>query len=1118
MKTNFDYLLDKTEYKDFAQQAVEAERSIMISPATCAILSRRALELAVRFVFSYDADLTLPYRDNVSSLIHERTFREIIEPRLFPMLKYTIHLGNVAVHTNSNIKRDEAIISLRDLFEFCDWIEYSYSREYEEHFFDESLLPTGEGTEKREKAEELRSLYTQLSSKDRKLEQILKENEELRKQMAEERKQNTKLREYHVDSISEAETRKKYIDVQLQEAGWIIGRNCTVEEQVMGMPNATGVGYVDYVRCGKDNIPLAVVEAKKASVDSMTGSHQAKLYADCLQNKYGVRPLIFTTNGFEIFYTNDFCGYPRREVSGFFTQEELQLEIDRRKLRKPLDNIEISDMITNRPYQKEAVTAVCDAITKKHRKMLIVQATGSGKTRVSISIVDVLRRHNYVKNILFLADRTALVKQAKNSYSNLLRDLTCCNLLDTKDDPESSRMIFSTYPTMMNAIDEKKNKFGDRLFSPGYFDLIICDEVHRSIYRKYQEIFEYFDAMLLGMTATPKDEIDKNTYGVFDLERRVPTFAYELDKAVEEGYLVNYSTLEYKTKIMEEGIHYDELSDEEKAEFEQTFDDDEMIDEDISSSAINTWLFNTDTIDTVLKELMEKGLKIEGGDKLGKTIIFAKNSLHAKVIVKRFHTLFPECGGEFIKQIDYSIKYCESLIDDFSTKEKMPQIAVSVDMLDTGIDIPEILNLVFFKKVRSYAKFWQMIGRGTRLCPNLFGEGLDKERFLIFDFCNNFEYFRVNKNGSETGVQETLSEKIYNTKVQIVRELQNPKYSAEETYMEYRTDLVDSLHHEVIELDDNSFRVKRHRRYVETYRDLYKWKNLETVEISEIKEHIAPLIRPQKEDEIIRRFDYLMYSIDLGLLQSKSVQTPIRIVVTTAEQLSKKYSIDQVKAQKETIERVQMTDFWENVSILEVDRVRNTLRDLLQYLDKGYRKPYYTNFKDTILEAEEGAPISIESEFQNYRKKVEFYLKEHQDKISVHKLRNNKKLSEIDLKELERILWQELGSREDYKKEYGETPIGCLVRRIVGVERGAVNKAFSEFLSEEKLNINQIRFVKLIVDYIVVNGNIDDNKILMEEPFRSVGSITTLFKEDMQTAKRIMGIVSEIKRNSEEIA
>ena len=716
METNFDYLLDKKEYAAFAKQAVEAEKSITISPSTCAILSRRALELAVRFVFSYDADLTLPYRDNVSSLIHERSFRDIIEPRLFPMLKYTIHLGNVAVHTNSNIKRDEAIVSLRDLFEFCDWIDYSYSREYEEHTFDESLLATGD--EKRVKAEELRSLYEKLSSKDQKLEQILKENEELRKQMAEERKNHVQSREFHVDAISEKETRKRYIDLALKEAGWQIGSNCTVEEPVRGMPNSSGIGYVDYVLWGKDNLPLAVVEAKKASVDTAVGSHQAKLYADCLEMKYGVRPLIFTTNGFEIYYTNDSFGYAQRAISGFLTQDELQLEVDRRKWRKPLVSIEISDKITDRPYQKEAVTAVCDAISKKHRKMLIVQATGSGKTRVSISIVDVLRRHNYVKNILFLADRTALVKQAKNSYSQLLEDLTCCNLLDNKDDPESSRMIFSTYPTMMNAIDEKKNKNGEKLFSPGHFDLIICDEVHRSIYRKYQEIFEYFDAMLLGMTATPKDEIDKNTYGVFDLERGVPTFAYELETAVKEGYLVNYSTLEYKTKIMEDGIHYNELSEEEKEEYEKTFEDDELIEDDISSEAINSWLFNKDTIDTVLKELMEKGLKIEGGDKLGKTIIFAKNSLHAQAIVERFQKLFPECGGDFIKRIDYSIKYSDSLIDEFSTREKMPQIAVSVDMLDTGIDIPEILNLVFFKKVKSYAKFWQMIGRGTRLCPD----------------------------------------------------------------------------------------------------------------------------------------------------------------------------------------------------------------------------------------------------------------------------------------------------------------------------------------------------------------------------------------------------------------
>ncbi len=971
---------------------------------------------------------------------------------------------------------------------------------------------------KESKQKNLRSLYEKLSSKDQKLEQILKENEELRKQMAEERKNHVQSREFHVDAISEKETRRRYIDLALKEAGWQIGSNCTVEEPVRGMPNSSGTGYVDYVLWGKDNLPLAVVEAKKASVDTAVGSHQAKLYADCLEMQYGVRPLIFTTNGFEIYYTNDSFGYAQRAISGFLTQDELQLEVDRRKRRKPLVSIEISDKITDRPYQKEAVTAVCDAISKKHRKMLIVQATGSGKTRVSISIVDVLRRHNYVKNILFLADRTALVKQAKNSYSQLLEDLTCCNLLDNKDDPESSRMIFSTYPTMMNAIDEKKNKNGEKLFSPGHFDLIICDEVHRSIYRKYQEIFEYFDAMLLGMTATPKDEIDKNTYGVFDLERGVPTFAYELETAVKEGYLVNYSTLEYKTKIMEDGIHYNELSEEEKEEYEKTFEDDELIEDDISSEAINSWLFNKDTIDTVLKELMEKGLKIEGGDKLGKTIIFAKNSLHAQAIVERFQKLFPECGGDFIKRIDYSIKYSDSLIDEFSTREKMPQIAVSVDMLDTGIDIPEILNLVFFKKVKSYAKFWQMIGRGTRLCPDLLGEGIDKERFLIFDFCNNFEYFRVNKGGSESGIQETVCEKIYNTKVQIARELQGPQYTSDEEYTSYREELVEELQHAVLNLNDDSFRVKRHMRYVETYRNLSNWNNLETMEVSEIKEHIAPLIQPKKEDELSRRFDYLMYSIDLGLLQSKSVRTPVSIVMNTAELLSAKYTIPQVNAQKEILEKVQTAEFWSNVTILEINQVREAMRDLLQYLDKVRKKVYYTDFKDAIVAAEEGEAIYGGNDLKNYRKKVEFYLKEHSDKLAVYKLRNNKKLSEADLRELERILWEELGSKEDYKKEYGETPIGRLVRKIVGVDRSVVNEVFSEFLSEERLNVNQIRFVKLMIDYIVVNGNIDDNKVLLEEPFRSVGSITSLFKDDMQTAKQIMDVVADIKRNSEEIA
>ena len=489
------------------------------------------------------------------------------------MLRFIVKLGNAAVHTNKNIKRDDAVLSLRDLFEFCKWIQYCYAENYEDTVYDESILE--QGNEQRIRPEDLQALYERLSSSDRKLEEMRQENENLRGQMTELRKKNISNRKFEIDKISEAETRKKYIDLDLMEAGWQIGRDCLEEVEVKGMPNSTGIGYVDYVLYGDNGLPLAVIEAKRSGKNPVEGSQQAKLYADCLQNQYHQRPLIFTTNGFEIDFTDDYNNYPKRSVSGFFSKEELQLNIDRRKSRKPLDQIEIRNDITNRPYQKEAVTAVCDAIQKKHRKMLIVQATGSGKTRVSISVVDVLRRHNYVKNILFLADRKALVKQAKNNYSNLLPDLTLCNLLDSKDDPEQSRMIFSTYPTMMNAIDETKRKDGSRLFTPGHFDLIIVDESHRSIYRKYQDIFNYFDAMLLGMTATPRNEIDKNTYGVFDLERGVPTFAYELDQAVKEGYLVDYSTLEYKTKIMEDGIHYNELSEEEKDEFDDLFEEEE---------------------------------------------------------------------------------------------------------------------------------------------------------------------------------------------------------------------------------------------------------------------------------------------------------------------------------------------------------------------------------------------------------------------------------------------------------------------------------------------------------------------------------------------------------------
>ncbi|EQG58968.1 DEAD/DEAH box helicase family protein [Clostridioides difficile DA00149] len=940
---NFDFLQKKKNFNSFNTACLEAEKSILVSPSTCATITRRALELAVKWLYANDSDLVLPYQDNLSTLIHNNSFIELIDYDMLPLLKYIVKLGNLSVHTSANIERGEAILSLNNLHQFVSWIDYCYSDEYTAEDFNEDLLLHGE--EKRTRPDELKNLYERLSSKDKKLEEVIKENEELRKSLTEKRKVNTVNYDFKIDEVSEFETRKRYINIELKLAGWEFGKDIWEEIEVQGMPNESGVGYVDYVLYGENGKPLAVVEAKRTSKDPKIGQQQAKLYADCLEKRYSQRPVIFLTNGFDMYIWDD---YSDRKVYGFYKKSELQLMIDRRKSKKSLSSVTINDEISNRYYQKEAIRAVCEALENKQRKTLLVCATGTGKTRIAISIVDVLSRHNWIKNILFLADRKALVKQAKKSFTKLLPNLALCNLLDSKDSPEDARMIFSTYPTMMNAIDDTKSKDGKRLFTPGHFDLIIIDESHRSIYKKYKSIFDYFDSYLMGLTATPKDEIDKNTYSVFDMENGVPTYAYEYNKAVEDGYLVDYTSIEFKTKIMEDGIKYDELSDEEKEEYENTFNDDESIGDEIGNNAVNEWLFNSDTIDLVLNKLMTEGLKIEGEEKIGKTIIFAKNTKHARAIVERFNKLYPKYGGNFVKAVDYSINYVDSIIDDFSDKNKLPQIAVSVDMLDTGIDIPEILNLVFFKKVRSKTKFWQMIGRGTRLCPDLLGVDMDKERFLIFDFCNNFEFFKFNPKGFEGNKTETLTEKLFNIKVSMVKELQDIKY-IEGEYAELRKELLEELITSVKALNEDSYIVRMNLSYVHKYKNENVWSNIGAVAQNEIREYISPLITSYSDDELAKRFDVVMYNIQLAYLQNNNASKGIRHVMATAEKLSKLGTIPQIQQQKYTIEKAMTEDFWEDSDIFEVEEVRISLRELIKYLEKSSQKIYYTSFEDMIV-------------------------------------------------------------------------------------------------------------------------------------------------------------------------
>lgn len=1125
MASNFAYLLDKKGYSEFAQAAVEAEKALAISPASVAIHARKALELGVKFIYSVEPSLTIPYKDNLSALIHNYCFKDMIGLDLFHLIKFIVRLGNVAVHSGSPVQAEDAILSLRNLHSFCDWIDYSYSEDYQQVEFDVNILP--KPASESQNKQQLQKMADALDKKSQSLEELKKLNEDLMNQLQELKQVNIQQRVFQVDEISEAETRNRYIDLALMEAGWRIAGaqvklpNCYTEVPVAGMPNNSGNGYVDYVLYGQDQMPLAVVEAKKTSVDAMAGSYQAKLYADCLGKQYGRRPLIFTTNGFEIFYTNDFRQEARRQISGFLTQDELQLEMERRRTRKPLYNIEIDENITNRSYQKQAVITACEDIENHQRKLLIVQATGTGKTRVSISLVDVLLKHNYVKNILFLADRTALVRQAMRNYVDLLPNLTCCNLTENKEDPQQCRMIFSTYPTIMNAIDSNRLKDGRRLFTPGHFDLIILDEAHRSVYNKYQDIFQYFDGMLLGLTATPKSEIDKDTYGVFDLEKGNPTFAYELEQAVEEGYLVNYTTLEYKDAIMENGVHYDELSEEDKKHFEDTFAEDPTISvtKKVPNTAVNKWLFNQDTIDNMLKELMDKGIKVSGGDVLGKTIIFARSSLHAKAIVERFNKLFPEYGGEFIKQIDYSIKYADVLLDDFGTRDKYPQIAVSVDMLDTGIDVPEILNLVFYKKVKSYAKFWQMIGRGTRLCKNLLGKGQDKDKFLILDFCGNFDYFRVNTNGHDNGKQVGLTERIFNTQVEICSCLQAGEYTQQKEYVDFRQNLVEKLCHEVICLNDDSFRVKLRRKYVDIYRQMESWQDLDTSKIADIKQNIAPIVPVTDKDELARRFDYTMYSIILGTLNQTDINRFTAIVNKSCQKLAGKYTIPQVAAQRQLIDRIIQDGYWAEADIFAFEKAREALRELMQFLDSEIQSIYYTHFDDELVNIIVGEPLGGGPELKPYKERVQSYLREHEDTLAVYKLRNNKQMTTTDLAVLEKILWQDLGSKEDYVKTYGEKPVGMLVRELLGMDQQAVNEAFSEFITDSSLNSRQIDFVKMIISYIVKNGNIVDVKsTFTQQPFTEfAGGIGNLFRDNMLVVQRIMGKVSDIRKNSQEI-
>lgn len=1123
-QSNFTFL--QQEFAALYANAAKAEVHVYNDPMYCAILCRKSLEEFVKWLYDNDESLEIPSDTTLNSLLHEASFQELIPQRLWANINLIRKIGNNAAHTSSPTTSRESLTAIKILHDFALWVVRLYSRSQTPvDTFNEDALPTGDPVKRtRLQMEQLAAQYEEARQ------QLQRANEELLRNQAfvfnlQERLQQVQevkaenLQKVEVkqptSSLSESETRRIFIDAMLKEAGWDLSAKNIREFELEYVYDPESSRYADYVLWGDDGKPLAVIEAKRSMVDAYKGKRQAEIYADSLEKMFGQRPIIFFSNGYETYIWDDRF-YPYRPVQGFYAKEELELLINRRSIRKRLSDQPINKEIAGRYYQEEAIKRVSEDLEAARRGALLVMATGSGKTRTAAAIVDLLAKSNWAKRILFLADRTALVSQAKRAFATHLPQLTSVDL--TKEEADtSSRIVFSTYPTMMNRIDNTKEE-GKRYFGVGHFDVVIIDEAHRSIYQKYKALFEYFDAIYIGLTATPKAETHKDTYELFGLEMHNPTYAYELNTAVEDQYLRRPLAIPVQMKFPRQGIKYDQLSEEEKAEYEKEFlENYGEVPDEVSSGAVNQWLFNEDTVNKVLKMLMEQGIKIEGGDKLGKSIIFAKNHNHAVFIEKCFDKLYPHYAGKMLKVIDNQSYDPQTLITEFSDPDKTVfQIAVSVDMLDTGIDIPEIVNLVVFKPVHSKAKWWQMIGRGTRLRENLFGPGQHKEHFYLFDICGNIDFFSSNIKEAEPTLKGSLSEQVFKAKLNLAFLLQAKANTDEDKAL--KEELINELHSIVTGYSTKDFRVRLKMQHVDKYKVRQQWASLAQLEVLEIEKHLAPLYLDEGSNEPARRFDLLMLNYMLaaleGLPRQKTYQSQVQ---DTVRGLLKKMGIPDVKAKEGLIRNIQDDEYWQTSTLSSLNQTRMELRNLIQYIDITPRKNLYTNFEDEMGELKFTEILGSYQELGSYKRRVEKFIRENRHHLTIHRICNNKPISRQELDELERLLVtiDITADREALEKATGRQPLAKFIRSILGLDVNAAKEAFSLFLEAEKLNATQLHFINTIIDYLTVNGTIE-KRMLFDKPFTDINDQGLVGVFDMEEAGAIVRIVDSINRNAVE--
>lgn len=1158
MKSNFQFLAE--EWADFYQRSVKAEQFVVTDPRTSLTYARMALELAINWMYQNDEELTLPYDTSLNSLMKQSVFQEQFPHKLYNEIDLIRKAGNLAIH-NKPVSQTDAENIIENLFFFSRWFAQSYTT----HdlgiipMFNHELIPT-EGQEALSKKElkniqdkfetDLGKFKSKLEEEAEKNAALARENALLKKQLEAQqakielnkKEANTAVTTHH--PRNEYETRKYFIDVSLREAGWDLTGSKDREYKVEFMPSSTNVsetGYVDYVLWDDDGLPLALVEAKKTMENASKGENQAQLYADCIEKIHGRRPVMYYSNGFETYLWDDQFYKKSRLVHGFYTKKELQTLMFRRENRDDIRERPIDTTITDRTYQLRAIRSVAehfagnDKATGKligtHRAALLVLATGTGKTRISIALSKLLLEANWAKRILFLADRKSLVSQAKNNFVKLMPEHSCVNLLQEKDNIEA-RIAFSTYQTMMGLIDGSKEK-DKRFYGVGHFDLIIIDEAHRSIYKKYQAIFDYFDALFLGLTATPKNSIDKNTYALFGLADKSPTDAYTFEEAVANKHLVPYNTIEVPTKFLRSGIHYDELSDEEKEEFEDEILDGEKATghEVIPSNELNDWLFNKDTAMKTLSYLVDHGIKKRSGDEIGKTIIFARNKKHAHFLKDMFLELDPErYGNDYVKVITHGEPKAEEFIQRFCDEEKdrLPQIAISVDMMDTGIDAPSCVNLMFYKPVKSYTKFWQMIGRGSRLRPNLFGEDKDKESFLIFDLYGNFEFFRENPKGIETGPQKSLTEIVFGLKLQLALYLKEDNFKENKELQAYSKQLLDELHNSIIALNKERFDVKMKIETVMDFSNREVWNHLDKKECKTILDVLAPLVRPSKADSDTARFyDKMIYMLMIKRIETPNTEefiatlnTPITKVAIISKKLLKKTTIPEIKHKEELVKLPLNEDFWKKNGLNHLEKIRTGIRELVKYLDPVDQKYVTTNFEDAILVNEivitpfgEGKEESYSNPFATNIHRLEEIIRENKNNLTISRIQNGEPITEEELKSLENLLFSNKIQKEQVEKEIGHRlDLVAFIVGLIGLSSEKVNAAFADFINKYQLTAVQIQFLDTLKLFLTNNGKIDPTK-LYDSPFKNYHSLGIDGVFDEEQATNIFRIIEEFNSN-----